>query len=78
MSLEVRDHRQVARAGVLGLPIVRHPLLHQRLVERALAAQHQVDARCLVEEFGLREVASHLRFQPPDQARQQRIAQACR
>ena len=75
MLLQAGHHRHVGGAGILRPPVVRHPFLDQGRIERALAAQHQVDARGLVQEVGLGEVAAHLRFQPPHQARQQGVAQ---
>ena len=52
--------------GIGCLPILQHPVLDERRVERAGAAQHQVDPRLLIKEVGASEAAAHLRFQAPD------------
>ena len=69
------QRRRVVGATMRYLPVVGHPFLDQGLVERPLAAEHQIDAGCLVQEIGIGEVPAHLGFQPPDQSRQQRVAQ---
>ena len=67
----VSAHRRQDRARVGCLPVRRHPRAHQIAIERAGAAEHQIDAHRLVQEIRPAQIAVHLGFQPPDQARQQ-------
>lgn len=69
MARQPRARLRLLRKGLL--PVERHPVADQRAVERPLLAEHQVDARRLVEELGPVERAAHLRFEPPEQARQE-------
>ncbi len=64
-------------AGEAGGEIGVHPVRHQRRVERALAAQDEVDLERLVQEVGVAEVGLHLGLEPGQQpGQQQRVQRA--
>ncbi len=71
MAQQGLAHGRVGGARIGLLPIEHHPFVHEAAVQRTGAAEHEVDARCFVEEVGPVQIAAHLRFQPPDEARQQ-------
>ncbi len=73
MPQQIGAHCSI-REGLL--PIQAHPGGDEIPIQRTLAAEHQIDACCLVEEIGALLSTTHLAFEPDDQAWKQNIAQS--
>ncbi len=71
MVAQIVAQLRIERAGIAALPIEHHPIPHQIGIERTGTAQHEIDARRLVEEIRLVELPAHLLFETPDQPREQ-------